>query len=89
MIRLLLLIGLIYLLHKGRRAWLDFKRSMHESMQEKENGGRTEQINDIMVQDPYCKVYFPRNEGIRLKHQGEDLFFCCEECRQKFLEHKR
>lgn len=85
-IRLLLLAGLIYLFFKGRGAWLDFKRSVHENMA---NNGGPEQINDIMIQDPYCNVYFPRNQGIRLRHKGKDLLFCSEECRQKFLNNQR
>lgn len=86
MIRILLLIGLIYLFFKGRRAWLDFKQSVHENLSA---GNGPEQINDIMVQDPFCKVYFPRNEGVRLRHKGEYLIFCSEECRQKFIDHQR
>jgi uncharacterized protein len=40
----------------------------------------------VMIQDPACGVYFPLREGIHLKHQGKDLYFCSPECKDKFLE---
>lgn len=43
------------------------------------------QINDVMIQDPLCEAYFPRASGVHLKYGGEDLYFCSEECRDKFV----
>jgi YHS domain-containing protein len=43
------------------------------------------QIDDIMVKDPFCDVYFPKREGIHLNINGEDLYFCSTECRDKFI----
>ena len=44
-----------------------------------------DQIDDLMIQDPYCEVYFPRKEGHHLRFKGEDLYFCSKECRDKYL----
>lgn len=46
--------------------------------------GRAE-IDDIMIQDPFCEVYFPKREGVHLNAEGSDLYFCSPECRDKFI----
>jgi len=46
----------------------------------------TPEIDDVMVKDPFCEVYFPKRDGIRISHQGQDLYFCSTRCRDKFLE---
>ena len=45
----------------------------------------TGEIDDVMIKDPYCEVYFPRRSGIHLRHDGQDLYFCSAECRDKFV----
>jgi hypothetical protein len=42
-------------------------------------------IDDVMIKDPQCGVYFPRRDGIVLKSGGDDLLFCSPECRDKYL----
>ena len=39
-----------------------------------------------MDKDPYCGVYFTRRDGVDLKIDGQDLYFCSQECRDKFCE---
>ena len=46
------------------------------------------EINDVMVQDPYCKVYFPRQEGVKTKINGETVYFCSKECMEKYFKEK-
>jgi hypothetical protein len=43
------------------------------------------EISDVMAQDPYCKVYFPRHEGVALRWQGRDIHFCSTDCRDRFV----
>jgi len=43
------------------------------------------QIDDVMVQDPQCQVYFPRREGFAAEVDGQTLYFCSEKCRDEFL----
>ena len=47
------------------------------------------EIDDIMVKDPFCKVYFPQRQGIRATINGVEYHFCSKECRDKFIEQKR
>lgn len=49
--------------------------------------GRNSEIDDVMVKDPFCQVYFPKRQGIHLFIKGEDLYFCSQNCRDRFLEH--
>jgi YHS domain-containing protein len=49
------------------------------------SGNHREAIEDMMVQDPYCKTYFPRREGVPLNVGGENVYFCSKECREKFM----
>ena len=43
------------------------------------------EIDDVMIQDPVCGVYFPKGNGIELQFKGEELFFCSQECKTKFI----
>jgi uncharacterized protein len=49
--------------------------------------GRPQGIVDEMVQDPLCKTYVPRRDSIRRVIQGEELFFCSDECADKYESH--
>ena len=46
------------------------------------------QIDDVMIKDPVCDVYFPKREGVHLKYKGKDLYFCSSECKDKYLNHQ-
>ena len=43
----------------------------------------------IMVKDETCNTYLPKEEAIKELYQGQEFYFCSEECRQKFLETKK
>jgi YHS domain-containing protein len=43
------------------------------------------QIDDIMVKDPVCEAYLAKKEGILFKFNGENLYFCSTDCRDKFI----
>ena len=44
------------------------------------------EIDDVMIKDPVCKVYFPKRDGVHLKTDGQDLYFCSSGCRDKFID---
>jgi len=44
------------------------------------------EIDDEMMKDPVCNVYFPKREGLHLHVNGQDLYFCSDACREKFIE---
>jgi YHS domain-containing protein len=38
-----------------------------------------------MVKDPVCGMYMDPRLALRQEEKGELLFFCSEECRQKYM----
>ena len=81
MIRLLIYLGLGYLVYKLVKA-LIFPKTRPLRNSRRQSVG---QIDDIMVKDPYCETHFPKKDGVHLKISGQDLYFCSSECRDKYL----
>ncbi|MGA2533955.1 MAG: TRASH domain protein [Candidatus Aminicenantales bacterium] len=49
----------------------------------KKSSGEPRQIQGVMVKDDICNTYIPRDEAIREVRDGQERFFCSEECRRK------
>jgi YHS domain-containing protein len=81
MIKLIIYLGLGYLLYRAIRS-LIFAKSPPPRTAGPQNVG---QIDDIMVKDPYCETHIPKKDSVHLKIGGEDLYFCSSECRDKYL----
>ena len=43
------------------------------------------EIDDVMVKDPFCEVYFPKRQGFKATVNGQTLYFCSAECRDRYL----
>ncbi len=78
---LLLFIYLCYLLFKSRKKSSGKKFDLSEDIKKT--------ADDIMVFDPCCKIYYPRKSCIAFKNKDEILYFCCKECKNKFLEDRK
>jgi uncharacterized protein len=39
---------------------------------------------DILVQDPVCGTFIPRQEALKFHKDGQDYFFCSEGCLKRF-----
>ncbi len=79
--RLLILIAVIYLCFRALKSWI-----LQNSLSNKTvTTTKTGEIDDIMVKDPFCEVYFPKRDGIHLRANGKDLYFCGKECKDKFI----
>lgn len=85
-LRLLAFIGLVFLLTKGIRLWLAAARA---GQRLSKAGQEQSRIDDVMVKDPYCNVYFPKRDGVHLRLKSEDLYFCSETCRDSFLAKRK
>ncbi|MBL0732390.1 MAG: YHS domain-containing protein [Desulfosarcina sp.] len=57
----------------------------HNERKKTGSGGVAGEIDDVMVQDPFCKVYFPKRDAYRLKYGRKELYFCSAECKNKFI----
>ena len=78
--RLLILLGIVYLCYRFLKSWILKEPSSHQTV----SGKKADEIDNVMVKDPYCGVYFARKDGVDLKIDGQDFYFCSQECRDKF-----
>jgi YHS domain-containing protein len=81
---LLALVVVLYYLLKG------FFRSASEEMQTpgaRPDTGRAE--GRELVKDPYCQTYIPMNVALRTRIEGEDHFFCSEECMKRYVSERK
>jgi uncharacterized protein len=75
-VRLIFFGILAYLLYRIVKGVCSPKAKVHR--------GRPQGIVDEMVQDPLCKTYVPRRDSVRRVIQGEEVFFCSDECADKY-----
>jgi len=80
--RLLILLGLFYFVYRALKSWMAPRNTQKTATYHQ----ATPEIDDVMVKDPFCEVYFPKRDGIRMTHKGQELFFCSTQCRDKFIE---
>ena len=80
MIRLLIFIGLIYLLYRVFRLLM-----LPRNRPARAQGEGT--VN-AMVQDPSCQTYIPLRDATKKVIHGEVYYFCSKECLEKFEQKK-
>ena len=80
--RLLVLMGLLYLCYRFLKSWTLKEKTSQKSAFGKKAG----EIEDVMVKDPYCGIYFAKRDGVHLNFKGRDVYFCSKECKDKFIE---
>jgi len=80
--RLLIFLGLIYLCYRILKSWMLPSASTSKTFA----GQAAGEIDDVMIKDPVCEVYFPQRDGVHLKTDGQDLYFCSLECRDTFID---
>lgn len=81
MSRLLVFLVLLYLLYRAVKSKMVSKDTSGPARQQH----RPPEIDDVMVKDPFCEVYFPKRNGVRLVYDGQELFFCSTQCRDRFV----
>lgn len=81
MIKILIYILLIYIVYKVFRSIMAPSGSSTTR-----SHGETGAVDDIMIKDPVCEIYFPKKDGICLDIDGNEVCFCSKECRDKYLK---
>jgi YHS domain-containing protein len=79
--RLLILIALVYFGYRAVKSWM----LQGSPGPRPAAGSGPDTVEDLMVKDPYCQVYFPKREAVHARIGGEDVYFCSSDCRDKFL----
>jgi len=80
--RLLILLGIIYIGYRAVKSWMLPGGSPKKTV----FNTTAAQMDDVMIKDPFCEIYFPKKDGVHLRTNGKDLYFCSTECRDKFVE---
>ena len=80
--KLLILLALGYFCYRAIKNWM---MTGPPSPAGKVSSASVGEIDDVMIQDPVCGVYFPKRNSVELHYRGEELFFCSQECKAKFI----
>ena len=80
--RFLIILGLIYVIYKTAKSWINQKASILGS----KNYTKFNKVDDDMVKDPCCGVYCIKSESIKKNINGKELYFCSSECKKKWIE---
>ena len=80
MIKFIILLVVGYLLYRSMKSWM-FPNAKHRK---NVSGRAARRVDDVMVKDPYCQAYFPKRNAVYLNSGGDDLYFCSQECRDKY-----
>ncbi|MFZ5451105.1 MAG: YHS domain-containing protein [Thermodesulfobacteriota bacterium] len=76
------IIGLVvgYLIYRlVKKTMLAWKQGQSASPQKP--GG---QDTEVLVQDPVCGTFIPRQDALKVHKDGKDYFFCSEGCLKRF-----
>ena len=45
-------------------------------------------VQDVLVEDPVCHTYIPREQAVQLHHNSQMYYFCSDKCCKMFLKQK-
>lgn len=80
-LRLLLLCILFFALY-----WLLFGGKKKVKKKEKQDDKLL--AKDILIEDPVCHTYVPKDQAVTLTYNNKSYYFCSEKCRDDFLADK-
>ena len=79
--KLLVLLVVGYFCYRALKNWVMPASPTRENVSSNIAG----EIDDVMIQDPICGVYFPKRNGVSLQVKGEEYYFCSQECKTEFI----
>jgi len=86
LIRLLILWGLVYFGYKAIKSIMFGSLNYQKRDSIHQNSENNAKVVDVMIQDPVCGVYFPKNDGVKTKINGKEIIFCSKDCKNKFKD---
>jgi YHS domain-containing protein len=81
MLKLIVWGALIYLIYRAAKSWISGPARQRNPMDRR----NPPPVDDVMVKDPVCGVYFPQRQGVVHHYKGRQLEFCSEKCRDRFI----
>lgn len=83
MLRLIVYVLIIFFGYKAFR-WA--MKSLNSGGSQSVVRGRGENVAvDDLVRDPVCGIYVPVKSALSTVSNGQNVYFCSESCRKKFL----
>jgi hypothetical protein len=82
MIRFLILAFVAYVFYRALKKWMIGEGGTGTGQPETTGSA----VDDVLIQDPLCQTYFARRDGVHLRHEGRDLYFCSNQCRDRYLQ---
>jgi YHS domain-containing protein len=79
MIRFILYGILIYVGYRILKPWVV------SFMKSSEDNAVASSEDTELIRDPHCGTYFLRQRGVEARIGGKKIYFCSEECRDKYL----
>ncbi len=80
LVRLVVLAILFYILYRLLTGTGKIK-SAPQALDEKSS----EQVADVLVEDPVCHTLVPKGQAVRLQHEKQIYYFCSEDCCSRFI----
>lgn len=82
---LLLLVAVMTAIFVGRL----FRSAKRGPVRKPRPAGGGPRLEGEMVRDRVCNTFLPRSRALLLRQDGEELFFCSEDCRKAHLEGRK
>ena len=82
MIRIIIIAIVVYVFYRALKSWMFANPDPSKSVTDKE----VREIDDVMIKDPLCEAYFPKRNAVHYNDNGEDLYFCSIQCRDRFIQ---
>jgi YHS domain-containing protein len=83
------LIIIAILLYIGYRLLTSGRKKEKKTGKQDTVSGNAGPVSDVLVEDPVCHCLVPKGQAIRLQHNSKMLYFCSEDCCNKFIEEEK
>jgi uncharacterized protein len=81
MLRFIILAVVGYIFYRALKSWMLGSGSQPADL----SGNGKREVDDVLVQDPVCKTYIAQRDSIQLRQDGKVLYFCSEQCRDRYI----
>jgi uncharacterized protein len=80
-LRLLIFVVVVVLVYRAAKKWFGPDHSLSSG----DTGAPPQSVDDEMIRDPECGIYFPQRSAVALDQRHQVLYFCSTECRDRYL----
>lgn len=81
-LRIVIIAVLVYI---GYRLLTSGKKSSGAQRGEQPDDAAEPRVSDVLMEDPVCHKLVPKHQAVRLRHQGETVYFCSDACCEEFI----